>query len=267
MRNSLRMISLTMGLIFAGSLVAFGQESQSKVPVITAEDVLRVSRGSGGRAPVTRTPIAEPTAEPQIQRNIFTEAERTWNERLKISQGIVKELQRRADETELEINRLKNVLFSAERRSTQEHKGLIADIDSLTIEMRRLRAAAAAARVTVEEMLDEGQAQGFRVSSASLTNTTGSSNLVFYRSRYSELQNDLVDTQSRVDVLQIRANNLRRVILLNSRTGDEFYNNRVRENQRDTQEELNETLGRVSALRDKIEELRQQARAAGVVLN
>jgi hypothetical protein len=266
MKNSLRMISLTLCLFFAGSLVAFGQETQSKSPVVTAEDVLRVSRGSN-RAPVTRSPVAEPTTEPQIQRDAFTEAERAWNARLKIAQGAVKELARRADLTELEINRLKNILFSAERRSTQEHKGLIADIDSLTIEMRRLRAAAAAARVVVEEILDEGQAQGFRISSASLTDTAGSSNPVFYRSRYTELQNDLIDTQSRVEVLQLRANNLRRAILLNSRTGDEFYNNRVRENQRDTEEELNATQARLLALRDKIAELRQQARAVGVVLN
>jgi hypothetical protein len=266
MKNRLTMISFTTCLFFAGSLIAFGQQPQSKAPVVTAEDVLRVSRGSA-RANPPRTPVAAPTAEVPIERNNFAEAESAWNARLKIAQQRVKELERRADATEIEINRLKNVLFGPERRSTQEHKGLIADIDNLTAEMRRLRAEAVAARVIVEEILDQGQAQGYRVSSSALTNTSGSSSLVFYRSRYTELQSDLIDAQSRADVLQLRANNLSRVILLNSRTGDEFYNNRVRENLRDMQEELYATQARVIAIRDKIAALRQEARAAGVVLN
>lgn len=266
MKNRLTMISLTMCLFCAGSPVAFGQQPQSKAPVVTAEDVMRVSRGSERTNP-PKTPVVAPTAELPTQRNYFAEAESTWNIRLKIAQQRVKELGRRADETELEVNRLKNVLFSPERRSSQEHKGLIAEVDNLTVEMRRLRAEAAAARVAVQEILDEGQARGFRVAAASLTDTVGSSSPVFYRSRYNELQNDLSDTQRRADVLQVRVNNLRRVILLNSRTGDEFYNNRVRENLQDMQEELYAMLASVTATREKIDQLRQQARAAGVVLN
>jgi hypothetical protein len=266
MRKTIRTTSSLLAIFLVMGVVAFAQESQSKAPVVTAEDVLRVSRGNA-KANVSRRPAEAPATEAQTQQTLFAAAERNWNQRLKLAQQAVKELLSRADATELEVNDLKNALFSAGRRSTQEHKGLIADIDTQTEEMRRLRAEAAVARVVVEQLLDEGQAKGFRVASASLTNTIGSSGPVFYRSRYNELQNELTDTQQRADVLQTRINTLRRTVLLNSRTGDEFYNNRVRENMQDMQDELNETLERATALRDKIAELRQEARGAGVALN
>jgi hypothetical protein len=266
MHKTIRMTSLLLAIFFVAGAVAFAQESQSKAPVVTAEDVLRVSRGSAG-ATAARRLSTTPAAETEAQQSLFAAAERNWNQRLKLAQQTVKDLLSRADATELEINNLKNALFSAERRSTQEHKGLITEVDDLTEEMRRLRAEAAVARVVVEQLLDEGQAKGFRVASASLTNTIGSSGPLFYRSRYNELQSDLVDTQQRADVLQTRVSTLRRTVLLNSRTGDEFYNNRVRGNMQDMIEELNETQERVTALRNKIAELRQEARGAGVVLN
>lgn len=266
MNNKIRMISLSLTIFFIVGVFAFAQEPQSKSPVITSEDVLRVSRGNA-KANTTRRSTTAPATDEQEQQNRFAAAERAWNARLKQAQLLVKDLLNRADAAELEVNRLKNVLFSPERRSTQEHKGLIADIDNQTEEMRRLRAEAEVARVAVEQLVDEGQARGFRTSSASLTNTIGSSGQVFYRSRYNELQSDLGSTQQRVDVLQTRVNTLRNTILLNSRTGDEFYNNRVRENMQDTIEELKETEERATAIKDKIDELRQQARGAGVALN
>jgi hypothetical protein len=265
MHKKVRMTASILTIFFVTGVIAFAQEPQSKAPVVTSEDVLRVSRGNRrGNAPQP-SPTA-PATESQVQQTNLI-AEGYWNERLKRAQQTVKDLLSRADATELEINRLKNVLFSAERRSTQEHKGLITEIDTLTEEMRRLRAEAAVARLVVEQLLDEGQARGFRVAAASLTSTTGSSGQLFYHSRYNELQNDLAVTQQRVDVLQTRVNTVRRTILLNSRTGDEFYNNRARENMQDIIEELNETRERATAIRDKITELRNEARAAGVALN
>lgn len=266
MKNKIRMISLSLTILFIVGIFAFAQEPQSKSPVVTSEDVLRVSRGNA-KANTTRRSTTTPATEEQEQQNRFAAAERSWNERLKQAQLLVKDLLNRADAAELEVNRLKNVLFSPERRSTQEHKGLIADIDAQTEEMRRLRAEAEVARVAVQQLVDEGQARGFRTASASLTSTVGTSGQAFYRSRFNELQSDLGATEQRVDVLQTRVNTLRNTILLNSRTGDEFYNNRVRENMQDTIEELKETEERATALKDKIDELRQQARGAGVVLN
>jgi hypothetical protein len=265
MHHKIRILSLLPALFLLAGGLAFAQEPQSKAPVVTAEDVLRVSRGNAGAA--ARRPVVTPAAEAQAQQNLLAAAERAWNERLKRAQARVKQLLSLADSSELEVNRLKNLLFSAERRSTQEHKGLIVEVDEAIEETRRLRGEAAAARVVVQEILDEGQASGYRVAAASITDTIGSSGPVFYRSRFNELQNDLVESERRVDVLQTRVNTLRRTVLLNSGSGDEFYNRRVRENLQETEEELNETLSRVAALRDKISGLRQQARAAGVVIN
>jgi hypothetical protein len=174
-------------------------------------------------------------------------------------------LRRLADATELEINRVKNFLFSAERRSSQEHKALIAKIDELTSEMRRLRAEASAAQADVEALLNEGEARGFSI--APRTSRGAISDRDEFRSRYGELNIDLLDAQRRVEVLQLRVNDISRRITLNSGTGDEFYNNRLREQLRDTEEELYDTRARIAGILRNMDELRRQARAFGIYLN
>ena len=262
MKNSFR-ISLSVILtLIALSAITFAQQPKqtSKSPVITSDDVLRVSR-SRNRAIPTPAAVAETT----VAQRDTAEAARLWRERLQRAQQQVRELRRQADATELEINRKKNMLFSGEPRSTQTHKGLIADIDILTFQMRRLRAEAANAQADVDALLAEGDASGYSVTPTAIKQAiTGRDE---YRSRYNELNIDLLDAQKRVDVLQLRINDINRRILLNSGSGDEFYNNRLRDQLQATEDDLYDTRARAAAIRRNLEELRQEARRAGIYLN
>lgn len=261
MRKQFAVSLFILSAVMSFSAVAYGQESKSRV--ITAEEVLRVSRGTGRT--YVPTPAPAPTDEVATSRRSQAEAERDWSERLRAAQTRVRELRRLADAAELEINRLKNLLFSGEPRSSQTHKGLIADIDVLTYEMRRLRAEAATAQAAVEALLSEGAARGFSVTPTETRNAI--SNRDEFRSRYNELNIDLLDAERRADVLQLRANDIHRRILLNSGTGDEFYNTRLRDQLTDTEEELYDTRARIAGFRRQIDAVRRQARSAGVILN
>lgn len=260
MHNRFRISLSVLSTLIALSAITFGQ--QSKSPVITADDVLRVTRG---RSRVNTPTPATDTTTGQTESRQSSVAERLWRERLQRAQQQVRELRRLADAAELETNRVRNMLYSGEPRAPRTHKGFIADIDNLTAEMRRLRAEAADAQANVDALLAEGEANGFSISPATARRAVTSRDE--FRSRYGELNIDLLDAQRRADVLQLRANDISRRILLNSGTGDEFYASRLREQLQETEDELFDTRSRISGLRRSLDELRREARAVGVYLN
>src|ERR1044071_4700225 len=106
MNNKIRMISLSLTIFFIVGIFAFAQEPQSKSPVVTSEDVLRVSRGNA-KANTSKHSTTAPATDTAEQQNAFAAAERSWNERLKRAQQLVKDLLNRADATELEVNQFK----------------------------------------------------------------------------------------------------------------------------------------------------------------
>jgi hypothetical protein len=271
MKNQFKIVSLAIGILFTFSLAAFAQQLQQKTPVVTAEDVLRVSRGTSpsniptGNAAKRQTTEANIAAktEPQKSDDRFIYAERLWNERLQKAQQVAQEFQRRADSTELEINRLNNILFSAERRSANTQNRLNAEILDLRREKVALRKEANAAQDDVNALLDEGRTQGFRIYTFSTRGESGAFDAAASRALYNELKTELEDAQRRAEVLQLRTSDVNRRLLLNAGMGDQFHNYRLLAESKDAQDELDEVDARILAINQKIDALRQQARRAG----
>jgi hypothetical protein len=268
MNTRFRLAIFTFCFFVACASIAFAQQS----PVITEKELLRIAPRPANQGKVRNNQT--PTPQTETNTSLSSEerrrvAEESWAIRLRIAQEKSKELERRADVTELEINRLKNVLYSGEPRPPKTHKELIAQVESLTAEVRRLRAEAQLAKTEVEALLDEGAAAGFRSYSTATASQLGRpmSAGQYYRTRYGELKTELIDAERRAEVLQLRINDLSRRVLLNSGSGDEFYNARLRDVKNDLELDLSDALAREDAINRRIEELRRQARAAGIYLN
>jgi hypothetical protein len=238
-------------------------------PVITEKELLRIAPRPANQNRLTPNPNPASQTETYSAEDRRQATEDAWAIRLRIAQAKAKELERRADATELDINRLNNVLFSGEPRPSKTHKELIAGVADQTTELRRLRAEAQLAKAEVENLLDEGAAAGFNAYSSATATQLGSgvSSNQYFRNRYLEVKNDLLDAERRAAVLQLRINDLSRRILLNSGTGDEFYNTRLRDLKSDAELELSDAQSRIGAVTRRLEELRRQARAAGIYLN
>ncbi len=266
MKNAMRYCLFAFVLFITAQTLAVAQQSSTELPkVITDEYIIKETKGK--RLVVVKATDVETVASaPTTPRDANFE-ERNWNERLKAAQARVKELNRRADQTELEINRLRNFLYGAEPRPANEHKNLINQIGLLTEDLRALRAEATRAQAQVDAILDEGTVRGFRVLSPGLTTRSGRPSTDAFRQRYGELQQELADIRSREAVLQLRANDIFRRILINSGTGDEFYNNSLRDDKYESESELENTRLRVAKINLKLEELRAQARAVGIKLD
>jgi len=91
------------------------------------------------------------------------DAERAWNERLRQAKAKVRDLGRQADQTELEVNRRRNMLFSGERRTAQTQNRLAERIAERGKQLLQLRQEAMTAGDEVDAIVAEGDGEGFRV--------------------------------------------------------------------------------------------------------
>ena len=264
MKTAIRFSLLGLALFIALPLLAVAQ--QAELPKVITDDYI-IKETKAKRLVVVKSPDVETIAMAPATTRDGNLEERNWNERLKAAQARVKELNRQADQTELEINRVKNFLYGAEPRPANEHKNMINQIGMLTEDLRTLRAEAARAQAQVDAILDEGTVRGFRVLSRGLTTRSGAPSTDAFRQRYAELVQELNDLKSRESVLQLRANDVFRRILINSGTGDEFYNNSLRDDKYESQSELENARLRMAKINLKLEELRDQARAVGIKLD
>ncbi len=214
--------------------------------------------------PVCSSQELSATASSAQQDKERETAERDWNERLRQARERVKDLERRADQAELEIVRLRNIQFSPAPQDAGTSAKINRQVAELSALMRRLRAEAVVAQHEVNTLLEEGEIKQFKLHSLSPTTETGEPNLNYYRKRFLELQTDLRDAEARAQVMRLRANDLRRRITINSVTGDNFFIGRLRDELEETQQGLELARARIATLSQQLEELRQRAHAAGV---
>jgi len=261
-------------LLIALSAVAVAQQPQRRsTPTLTSDDAPSVRpvtsdpRDPGKAAGPIKSSTAEgsdSTTPQTASEKARAAAEHAWNERLGKAREKAKELERRADQTELEITRLRNFQFSAEPRDPGTNANINARVAELAELLRRLRAEAKAAQDEVEAILGEGAAKDFKVESLSPTTKSGQPNLEYYRSRFAELQSELRDAEARAQVLQLRINDLRFRINNNAVTGDNFFIGRLRDELQEAETALESARARVAAATEQLEELKRQARLADI---
>ncbi len=263
-------VLLTAHLVFA--------QARAPIPTLTTDDVI-------GAKPLAPTPAATAKEEgkstaaankPALQKaaastpanaaeDLKKKAEKEWNERLKKAQDILSELERRADQAELQITQLRNQLFSATSRAPEANGQLNARISELSALRNRLRAEAQAAQQDVARLEAEGQRQAYQAAETALVNENGEPDAQAFQAEHSKLQSELRDAQARIEVLQIRLNRAQAEVL-NRGNGDNFTLNRLRQERDQVTAELQETRARIEDVKNKLQTHRQKAAAAGVSL-
>ena len=210
---------------------------------------------------------SDKTTAPSAQDSLSDAAEQAWNEKLAKLRAQVKDLERRADQAELEINRLRNIQFSAAPKDAGTSAQINARVAELTELARRLRAEAKATQSEVDALLAEGEAKKYKIAGPSPTTKTGEPNLDYYQTRLAEIQSEMRDAEARAQVMQLRINDIRYRINGNSGSGDNFYLGRLRTELQEAQAGLEKAQARLAAATRQLEALRQQAAEAGISLS
>ncbi len=249
-------------------------QTKAPLPTLTSDDVIGTkpsvpmpptSAKDAQKAAVEPAKDATATASVKSEADPKKKAEKEWSERLKKAQEKQSDLERRADQIELQITQQRNQLFSAAARAPETNGQINAHISELSELRNQLRAKAQSAQQEVATLQSEGRNNTYQVSETSLTNEQGAPDAKAYQAEQEKLQTELRDAQARVEVLQIRLNSVQGDVLKKG-NGDNFTLNRLRQERERTISELAETRTRIEDLSNKLQAHRQKAVAAGVPL-
>ncbi|HZS07644.1 MAG TPA: hypothetical protein VFD58_22605 [Blastocatellia bacterium] len=260
-------------------------QSRSSVPSLTTADVKK--RNPAAVLSVLETaPIPKASPRPRGAENQkdaqFDAAEIAWNEDYRRALARVKDLERRADQAELEAAGARNAIFPGPH-DPQELNRLNARVDAQIAVSKSLRAEAERASVELNALLDEARSRGFLVRSYSLFRSNGDPDPDSFRDRYLELLQELHDAEARAAVMDLRTRRIMTNMRIYGCTGvvfppgavqpivpnpgsctDIYYLNRLRAEFQTAQEELTRAYARIDALKQQIADLQQQGMLAGL---
>jgi chromosome segregation ATPase len=254
------------------SVAAAGVLAQPQpAPALTTDDIIHAriappasAKTAQGGATQASADGAQADAQLSPAERRARADERAWNEKLREARTRLNDLKRRADQAELEINRLRNAQFDPTRPQAPGESGRInARVAELTAQAKSLRAEARTAEQVVDDLLDEGRARKYEIEGVALEKADGQPSLAGYRKRYAELRTELNDLEARAKVLQLRLNDLFAERRKNE-GGDNFFLNRLRAERIETAAELEKTKARIAELTQQIAALRQQAALVGI---
>ena len=266
MKTNLLLVILPL-LIFATTITA---QTHSSVPTFTTDDVIVTK-------PVTPTPpsaTATPTPEKNAVKDATTKekkpgksdtktepektatepakaAEKDWNAKLGQAQEKVSGLERQADQSELEIARLRNQLFSADAKLPEARGQLVTQMGELTAQMNKLRTDAKIAQKDVDTLIADGKANNYKTENAAQAGEKSDSDPHAKQKAEQKLKTELSDAQARIEILQLRLNS-NHAETLRKGSGDNFTLNRLREEKENILTELESTRAKLADLYSKL---------------
>jgi chromosome segregation ATPase len=272
MRKQITLCSVALCLA-AGLLTSAPAQSRPRpVPTLTNEDVTASPEPGETAAPAKgkfAKPAAQTAAAPAQSKD-----ESDWNDRFRKAQEKAAGLERRADGVELEIARLRNQLFDATPKDAGAGNEISARMAQMSRQLQSLREEAKQAQAEVEALKQEGKEKQYKLAEGSAKLPDGSPNLSYYQSRQAELSQELRDADQRMQVIQLRINDLNTRIRKNSggldekgrtsNTSDAFAIRRLKSALQEEQKKLEEIQEKKTETTRKLEELHRQAVNAGI---
>jgi hypothetical protein len=255
--------------------------AQTSSPTLTTQDVVKWRAANPDRVEIL---VAKQDAEHTLRQTRaqvdadFVAAEKEWNLRLSDARARVKAFERRADLALLEAAQARNVIFHNDATALNRNNARVTELKALA---KAYNAEAEAAQTAVNQLLDEGRAQGYQLYTLAPTLPNGEPNLEYYRTRFLALHRDLQDAQAHAAALQLRANRVQTTIhstwnfvlapsqhgilfYPNNGAADVFYLNRLRDKFGGISGDWQTTQARIAILTEQLEDLREAGRRAGV---
>lgn len=269
-----RLATLALGVLGCAGLC----QAQSVTSAsLTTADVLRWRDAHPEIASTVLPPEEKKSREGKVDEQVS--GGKAWNDQLREAKVKAKTLEREARQAEIRASETRSIVFFADGNSLNA-RNEAASI--LTDEARLLSSQAAVARAQVSALLAEGQRRGYVEFAVSSTLPDGKANPVYFRQRYLELSQELMDAEaeSRSDALRTnrystsvnnsysgvgRATGGNAVPFYPNRgAGDLFFANRLYAGFAESSSEREKADSRVEELKREIEMLREEGRKAGL---
>ncbi|MFN0120605.1 MAG: hypothetical protein ACKV2V_08895 [Blastocatellia bacterium] len=177
-------------------------------------------------------------------------AETEWKQRLREAQEKAKTLERNADQVELEIIQVRNQRYNNSNQAASALNEGTARIETLTRRNQELRKQAATSQAEVQKMLDEGNKAGYQTQAQASGNNNDSRDNT--ENANADNTQDIRDLETRQQVIQNRINQISAKIRQTMGSGDNFALNRLRQELRQEQANLEDTRAKAEASRKKL---------------
>jgi chromosome segregation ATPase len=281
----IRRATIAFGLVLFLALVAAAQQpgARQKVPRLTTDDVARPPAAQPAEEPkegAAKTEEANKpneavatTAQPTAAEEKVSAEESSWRDRVSKARNRAKELQRAAEEAELRITALRNDLGTS-GQSARYRNDIAAAMDQAGRQAADLRAEAHTAADDLTALIDYGKQKGFTEAEGPKSTTDdGKPNENYFRSRVAKVNEDIDSAQRRIELYNNRVRDLNQQLATNSSGkdksgrktgGDSFFAGQLQKDREEAQQKLDEARGALAKAQSDLEDLRQEARRAGV---
>ena len=264
--NSLphRVLAATVLALLLSLAVSAQRPAGSKTPRMTSDDVATpVAEKSSADSKPDAGGKSDQTKQAEIK---ISPEESAWRERVSKARDRANELEREADQTELRVTALRNNL-GVSGQSARYRNETAAEMEQAGRQLTELRSQARAAAEDLALLVEYGREKGFsEAEPPKATSEEGRPNEDYYRVQLARLNEALASAQRRIEVYQNRVNDISQHILLNGgkNGGDNFFILQLQKDREEAQQKLDESRAAFSKAQSDLENLKEEARRAGV---
>lgn len=281
----LRRCGVTFVLVLVLALAAPAQQpavERQKVPRLTTDDVAArpapPAEPVEGAAKTTEEPTkpgdaSTTAAQPKSGEPKTNPEESSWRDNVRKARNRAKELERAAEEAELRITALRNQLGTS-GESARFRNETAAEMNQAGQQLKELRTQARTAADDLAELVDYGRQKGFtEAEGPKATADDGKPNEEYFRSSLAKVNGDIESAQRRIELYNNRIRDLNQQLATNSSGkdskghktgGDSFFAGQLQQDREEAQRKLDEARGALAKAQTELEDLREQARRAGV---
>ena len=179
--------------------------------------------------------------------------EKLWNEKLQRAKEKAAQEARLADQTELEINQLRNKLTSAQPSSPEQKRETLEKIAKLSKTLSVLKESAQSSQSEVTEAIAGGKEKEYKIAEPKLTNEKGEIDNQAVSEQVSKNQQEVTDAQARIQLLELQLNKLHSQ---SNQNGDRYKLNQINIEREQVKQEIEKMKSKITEAAAKIETLK-----------
>jgi chromosome segregation ATPase len=182
--------------------------------------------------------------------------EKLWNEKLQRAKEKAAQEARLADQTELEINQLRNKLSSAQPSSPEQKRETLEKIAKLSKTLSEFKESAQSSQSEVAEVISNGKDKDYKVAEPKLTNEKGEVDKEAVTDQVNKNQQEVADAQARIQLLELQLNKLHSQ---GNQNGDRYKLNQINTEREQVKQEIEKMKSKISEATAKIGNLKLPA--------
>jgi hypothetical protein len=274
-------LAFTFILMLSGAAISNAQQTEvrKRTPRLTTDDVVTPRTNQTTETPVVTVEESskkageavksgsaksgdtksDATAKGAVDKTV--PGEQAWREQVAKTRERAESLERAAEEAELRTTALRNELATS--GDVRQRNSTAAELETAGQQLTEAKTQARTANADLKKLLDEGSSKGFaEAQGPKATAADGKPNAAYYKTRYEKLMQAMRDAERRVQLYDNRVRSLNESLVNTNR--DRFSSAQLEEDRNEAQNKADEARTALSKAQTDIENLINEARAAGV---